>query len=867
MICPNCKRQIDDDSTHCMFCGANLRGKAQQDSKGVQGGNNIWEAPNSLNNNGNANNSNNGNNGNRGGNNGNRGGGQQEPDGPSGPKKRPPVKMPKILAPILLLVISLLLILAVVLLLVGKENKQNDPKSATTQRTEIEYNVKELEKKAPDISSVNGIMENTEQAERARTEIEMVEDSISQAEAEISARYPTVTEQTIGYYISAVRTKVREMYSKNLITGYNVNDTSIRIDLPSGGSYMYAPQIEGCDAGGGDVPTLKVATYQPCLSGYPESLSNIIRNVDDGAALIASSFDAYVFDSRGSSDDSDYNDSEVTVQECAQFGKYNVILWHGHGCCDSEYGPLMVIGIERNAENDAKYQEAINNRDMFYNDQYYFISSTFIDKYVEDNSLDNSIVYIGTCSSGKDERLARAFINKGAEAVYANSGTIHSEYNQRMIKSVSEGLCTKYDDDTYYTVEDALEYAYDKNGNRDTGECRNTEVRLISDNNNFALDWYIDKTAKERDIVVVLDTSGSMAGMPINETKQAAEKFVQTTLGEDAVIGLVTYSSNAKMECDFTRKENALTKVIDGISAGGGTNIDAALQKANDMLSKSDAEKKIIVLMSDGEPNDGRVGEELINYADSIKSNDTYIYTLGFFSDLSGTDKTSAQKLMEELASDGCHYEVEDADDLVFFFGDIADQINGQKYVYIRIACPVDVSVSHNGEELSSVKDSTRTSYGTLSFEENNDTSVTDPKYTGDNRVKILRLKDGEKYDIKISGNGKGTMNYTVGFMDENGKYADFRNFENINVTSSSEIAATANSGDNTKLKIDEDGDGRYEQEYVAGPNENGKIVSKVPIYFGIFIIIIAVCVAFVSFIILLWQMRKRKILRAYYGM
>src|SRR5699024_10707814 len=116
------------------------------------------------------------------------------------------------------------------------------------------------------------------------------------------------------------------------------------------------------------------------------------------------------------------------------------------------------------------------------------------------------------------------------------------------------------------------------------------------------------------------------------------------------------------------------------------------------------AKKKIIVLMSDGEPNEGKEGEELIAYADAIKSDDVLIYTLGFFENITG-DKAYAQSMMERLASDGCHYEVASAEDLVFFFEDMADQINGQKYIYIRIACPVDVTVTYNGETLCSAED------------------------------------------------------------------------------------------------------------------------------------------------------------------
>lgn len=246
-------------------------------------------------------------------------------------------------------------------------------------------------------------------------------------------------------------------------------------------------------------------------------------------------------------------------------------------------------------------------------------------------------------------------------------------------------------------------------------------------------------TSDERDIVLVLDVSGSMAGSPMDETKKASTKFIDTILDEDASIGLVTYADSASMLSDFSVDKKYLTDAVTNISDGGGTNIESGLAQAKSMLDSSNAKKKIIVLMSDGEPNEGKGDEDLIAYADDIKSDDILIYTLGFFENMSGS-KSSAQYLMEQLASDGCHYEVASADDLVFFFEDMADQINGQKYIYVRIACPVDVSVAYNGETLSSAESAlnVRTDFGTLTFEDNENVTSDNE----DDRIKVLRLKD-----------------------------------------------------------------------------------------------------------------------------
>lgn len=332
----------------------------------------------------------------------------------------------------------------------------------------------------------------------------------------------------------------------------------------------------------------------------------------------------------------------------------------------------------------------------------------------------------------------------------------------------------------------------------------------------------IRTTFDERDIVLVLDTSGSMSGTPMEETKKAATNFVNTILEEDASIGVVNYEDSAEQLSDFSVDKNHLTEIVADISDGGGTNIESGLAEAKSMLGSSNAKKKIIVLMSDGEPNRGKEGDELIAYADEIKNDDILIYTLGFFENMGGS-KSSAQYLMEQLASDGCHYEVASADDLVFFFEDMADQINGQKYIYIRIACPVDVSVTYNGETLCSAENdlNVRTDFGTLAFEDNENVADTDE----DDRIKVLRLKEGADYDVQIVGTGRGMMDYTIGFMDENGDYSDFRRFEDVKISKQTVIDTVATVSDESILNVDEDGDGKYDVKLRAEENGYGEEV------------------------------------------
>lgn len=376
---------------------------------------------------------------------------------------------------------------------------------------------------------------------------------------------------------------------------------------------------------------------------------------------------------------------------------------------------------------------------------------------------------------------------------------------------------------------------------------------------NGASEWPFLKRSDEREVVLVLDVSGSMEGEPLASTMTASEKFIDTVLEEDASVGVVSYDSSAMCVANFSTNATLLKSAVKGLAIGGNTNIEAGLATAYDMLSDSNAKKRIIVLMSDGEPTAGRCGDELIEFADSIKDEGIYIYTLGFFGAL-GSNRADAQALMEALGSSGCHYEVSSADDLRFFFGDIADQIGGQRYTYIRIACPVDVTVSFDGQKLCSKSDklSTRTDFGTLTFEESGEESDERDGENVDRRVKVLRLKTGEDYEIKIEGTARGYMDYTIAFADENGEYTDTRSFEEIRITKRTEISTVASETKKTTLRVDEDGDGKTDITYQAKSGELGVEVMTLGTVKTVLIIAAAVAVIG-ALCIIVAKKKKRK--------
>lgn len=325
----------------------------------------------------------------------------------------------------------------------------------------------------------------------------------------------------------------------------------------------------------------------------------------------------------------------------------------------------------------------------------------------------------------------------------------------------------------------------------------------------------------EQDISLVLDVSSSMSGSRIEQLRSAAQGFVDTAFADSSQVrvGMVAYNQDVSVRVPLAVEPGSLESEIASLDASGSTNIELALQTARAQLESGTADRKIIVLMSDGEPTDGAQGDDLIAVASELKEAGFKIYTVGV------EQAPGGEELLRAMASDGCYYSV-DAESLSAFFAQIATEISGVPYMYVRIECPVEVTVSYNGETLSSAGDnpSTLTSFGSLAFEAvEGQTSSDGTQET----VKILRLREGVPYTVEIEGTGMGTMDYVIAFVDEQGDYADFRTFDGIEITNRTQIETVAEYARETLLQVDEDGDGVWDRSYRAGVNENAVLVDN----------------------------------------
>lgn len=194
-----------------------------------------------------------------------------------------------------------------------------------------------------------------------------------------------------------------------------------------------------------------------------------------------------------------------------------------------------------------------------------------------------------------------------------------------------------------------------------------------------------------RDVVLLLDVSGSMSGTPITTMKKAAQKFCSQLLEADGKnrVAIIAFQSSYST-CNFTSDLNTLSSFINSKSASGGTNMNAAAQAAASLLSNSSADIKNVVIMADGLPQSGATvtnghysSGSNYKYANAVYNtvkayDESYnVYTLGFFHSISGSTKDFASKFMSDLAGGpkGTYTEVTNVDDLEFAFGEVAEDI------------------------------------------------------------------------------------------------------------------------------------------------------------------------------------------------
>lgn len=124
-----------------------------------------------------------------------------------------------------------------------------------------------------------------------------------------------------------------------------------------------------------------------------------------------------------------------------------------------------------------------------------------------------------------------------------------------------------------------------------------------------------DDQRPKKTVLFVLDRSGSMSGEKINQAKKAL-KFVLENLREGDTFNIIAYDSEVETWRPELQKYDGETRkaalgFVEGIYAGGSTNINGALTKALEQL-KDKSRPNYVLFLTDGLPTVGETNEQKI---------------------------------------------------------------------------------------------------------------------------------------------------------------------------------------------------------------------------------------------------------------
>src|SRR5215211_5867133 len=135
---------------------------------------------------------------------------------------------------------------------------------------------------------------------------------------------------------------------------------------------------------------------------------------------------------------------------------------------------------------------------------------------------------------------------------------------------------------------------------------------------------YFDKSIHPINVVVMLDTSGSMT-LSIDLVKRAAEQFLIRMLPADK--GRVgAFNDKIQMNSRFTSDRDELVSSVRDLDFGNGTRLWDAVATALDELRTIDG-RRVVVVFTDGDDYGSKTG--LGTVIERARADETMVYAIG----------------------------------------------------------------------------------------------------------------------------------------------------------------------------------------------------------------------------------------------
>lgn len=188
------------------------------------------------------------------------------------------------------------------------------------------------------------------------------------------------------------------------------------------------------------------------------------------------------------------------------------------------------------------------------------------------------------------------------------------------------------------------------------------------ENNEF--EGFVMPKAKPLPVILLLDVSGSMSGEKIDELNSSVKEMIESFKKEQIIqaeicVSIITFGNEAKIHTEMTAAKDIL---YEDLIAGGMTYMGRALEVAADMIEDKsrvpkNAFRPVVVLVSDGEPNDENWERKLEKFTTEGRSSKCDRWSLAIGAD---ANIDVMKQFLDHPEKTVCY--VEDAGDIHKFF-------------------------------------------------------------------------------------------------------------------------------------------------------------------------------------------------------
>lgn len=197
-----------------------------------------------------------------------------------------------------------------------------------------------------------------------------------------------------------------------------------------------------------------------------------------------------------------------------------------------------------------------------------------------------------------------------------------------------------------------------------TGSERSEEISVekgVKSKNEVSVQSY--------DIVLLLDTSGSMSGAKLVQAKDACEQLINMLDFASTKLGFISFGSIAKTHIGLSQKQQDIIEKIRSVTDNGSTNMCGALREARKIYTHQQGRISLAILVTDGMPDDK---ETTNSVAKILKNENVRLITIGV-----GGSSEIDNSYLSQLAS-SCHdyHHVNDMSSLNNVFREIVHSLS-----------------------------------------------------------------------------------------------------------------------------------------------------------------------------------------------